>query len=590
LTSDIFSAFWIQVESICIKSADAQLDLALARQRRTVPADHQPPHCDGTDVRAIDLYAGIGGWSLGLRLAGVEVVASYEWWQPAVDTHNGNHGSALKAIDIRELRLAELPTDIDLVVGSPPCTEFSYSNRGGGGDLNEGLKDLIKFLEIVEHLKPRFWALENVPRVALVLEHGLNDPDHPLFRFRGLNPQIEVIDFSDYGTPQSRRRCIAGNIPFDLLEAYRDRLPRLTLGNVVSAIGSDTEVTDPVWGCGLPAKATTERETEAALNAEELRMNRETKTYHPVYNNMAFPDALNAPARTVTATCTRVSRESIVIGDGAGGYRRLSIRERACLQGFPITYQFYARSFGEKAKMIGNAIPPTFTYLIAQAALEVRPQAFRTFAEAGADLRIPERAARITPPTSEGRTYPVSRSFRSALPGLRFKSGMRFELANTRKGEVAWQVRFFFGPSLDIREIEMDEELRRQLYSSPLVRALLMKTGVAFAAAEQTLQKAAPDALQAAWSRRAQGLGPYEVTDLLGELATMIHRHLEATPVDQQHAAIGYVMEAAAEGEVGDSIPGSKKLTAHALAILSGLIVGAWFNTLPWHNCQRVAA
>jgi DNA (cytosine-5)-methyltransferase 1 len=36
-----------------------------------------------TTVRAIDLYSGVGGWSLGLRLAGVEVVASYELWGPA---------------------------------------------------------------------------------------------------------------------------------------------------------------------------------------------------------------------------------------------------------------------------------------------------------------------------------------------------------------------------------------------------------------------------------------------------------------------------------------------------------------------------
>ena len=47
-------------------------------------------------MRAIDLYAGIGGWSLGLKLAGIEVVKSYEWWQPAIDTHNGNHQTQLK--------------------------------------------------------------------------------------------------------------------------------------------------------------------------------------------------------------------------------------------------------------------------------------------------------------------------------------------------------------------------------------------------------------------------------------------------------------------------------------------------------------
>lgn len=541
-------------------------------------------------MRAIDLYAGVGGWSLGLRLAGVDVVASYEWWQTAVDTHNGNHGGDLEATDVRQLRLEDLPANIDLVVGSPPCTEFSYSNRGGGGDLDEGLKDLVRFLEVVEHLNPKFWALENVPRVAQVLERGLSDKKHPLSRFHALGMQIKIIDFSDYGTPQSRRRCIAGNIPFDLIESYRPRLPRRTLGDVVSAIASSNNVVDPVWGCALPSDAVTERETEGPLNAEELRMNREAKTYHPVYNNMAFPDALNLPGRTVTATCTRVSRESIVIADETGGYRRLSIRERACLQGFPITYQFYARSFPEKAKMVGNAIPPTFTYLLAQAAQGVVPEALPPYREAGLSLRLPKTVARVTPPTTEGRTYPAGRSFRAALPGLRFKSGMRFELANGRGEERDWQVRFFFGPSVDIREIELDHDLLRQLRTSPLIKTLLMATGAAFAAAEQRLEETTPADLQAAWSHRATGLRPFDVVDLLGDLAAEVHGRLEVMATDDQHAVIGYVMTAAAEGEEGDNIPGSKKLTTHALAILSGLLVGAWFNALPWHRRHEAAA
>lgn len=541
-------------------------------------------------MRAIDLYAGIGGWSLGLRLAGIEVVASYEWWQPAVDTHNGNHGGNLRPTDVRKLRLEDLPADIELVVGSPPCTEFSYSNRGGGGDLEEGLKDLIRFLEVVDHLKPKFWALENVPRVAQVLERGIIDPEHPLYRFRHLKMQVEVIDFSDYGAPQSRRRCIAGNIPFERIASYRPKLPARTLGDVVNALTAQPEVIDPVWGTVLASSAVTERETEGPLNAEELRMNRESKTYHPVYNNMAFPDVLTLPARTVTATCTRVSRESIVIPNEDDGYRRLSIRERACLQGFPITYQFYARSFPEKAKMVGNAIPPTFTYLIAQAAQGVEFDDFLPLAEAGARLGLPDKAAPVTPPSMEGRSYPVSRSFRAALPGLRFKSGMRFELANGR-GEVRdWQVRFFFGPSVDIREIELDAELLLQLRSSPLIKTLLMTTGVAFAAAEQTLSATTPAGLQQAWSHRANGMKPFEVADLIADLAAEVLKHLQRARIDDQHAAIGYVMEAAAEGEVSDSIPGSKKLTTNALAILSGMVVGAWFNTLPWHRQQSLAA
>ena len=43
-------------------------------------------------LKAIDLYSGIGGWSLGLKLHGIDVIHSYEWWNQAVDTANKNLG------------------------------------------------------------------------------------------------------------------------------------------------------------------------------------------------------------------------------------------------------------------------------------------------------------------------------------------------------------------------------------------------------------------------------------------------------------------------------------------------------------------
>lgn len=119
---------------------------------------------------------------------------------------------------------------------------------------------------------------------------------------------------------------------------------------------------------------------------------------------------------------------------------------------------------------------------------------------------------------------------------------------------------------------------------------MMMAMGVEFVNVDQVLQTTTPSDLQAAWSHRAGGLRPYQVADLLGELAGNVHQRLLSTATDDQHAVIGYVMEAAAEGEEGDSIPGSKKLTTHALPILSGLLVGAWFNTLPWHRLQKAAA
>jgi DNA (cytosine-5)-methyltransferase 1 len=545
-------------------------------------------------MRAIDLYAGIGGWSLGLKLAGIDVVASYEWWQPAIDTHNGNHGGSLKPVDIRKLDLADLPKDIDLVVGSPPCTEFSYANRGGNGNIAEGMKDLVKFFEVVDHLKPKFWAMENVPRVAEVLRQGFGDPKHALYRFRDLKPQIEVFDFSEFGAPQSRKRCIAGNIPFDRVKAYRPKVGVRTLGDVVSALATDDEVIDPVWGVRLETAKLTETQTEPPLNAEELRMNRESKEFHPVYNNMSFPDPMDHPARTVTATCTRVSRESIVIADpkNSGSFRRLSIRERGCLQGFPITYQFYARSFSEKAKMVGNAIPPTFTYLLAQAAQDIAPEDFVGFEQAGDTLKLPRLASLVTPPDKEGRTYPTTRSFKAALPNLRFKSGMRFELANTSgQGGTEWKVRFFFGSSQDIRWVDLDGDVRDELRSAPLVGVAWAEVRGALLLAEDRLRATDADGLQAVWTHRASGMSPFDLTDLLGDLADALHARMEAkADIDSLEYVKSYVLEAAGDVADEEKLPGRSKLEKYALRIVSGFVVGSWFNTLTWPTKHSVAA
>ena len=110
---------------------------------------------DMRKMRAIDLYSGVGGWSFGLKLAGIEVVASYERWGVANETNFKNNHHQAQTIDIRRLSFNDLPPDIDVVVGSPPCTQFSFSNRGGNGNLDDGLEDIIKFLEIVNHLRVR---------------------------------------------------------------------------------------------------------------------------------------------------------------------------------------------------------------------------------------------------------------------------------------------------------------------------------------------------------------------------------------------------------------------------------------------------
>jgi DNA (cytosine-5)-methyltransferase 1 len=293
-------------------------------------------------LRAIDLYSGIGGWALGLQLAGIEVVASYEYWGPANETNFKNNRHQAQTVDIRRLGLDELPADIDIVVGSPPCTQFSFSNRGGNGDIADGMKDIVKFLTIVDYLQPVAWAMENVPRVAKIIEDELH-PGGRLRRFRHLNIIPHVINMEDFGLPQRRSRCIAGNFSIDLLAAYASKTSKRTLGQVVTALAAEP-VNDPIYGLVLPKNELRDHVIEDALNVEEVRINRANKISHPVYNSMPFPDRLDRSVRTITATCTRVSRESIVIEDPikTASFRRLTIREKGLGDGVCVNVLAFA--------------------------------------------------------------------------------------------------------------------------------------------------------------------------------------------------------------------------------------------------------
>jgi len=416
---------------------------------------------------AIDLYSGIGGWTLGMKLSGIDNKASYEWWNEANQTHNLNFGTNHKEVNIREIDVKNdliFDKKIDFVVGSPPCTQFSLANRGGNGNIQDGLIDIYKFLETIEFLKPKYWAMENVPRVAKILEKELNNGS--LERFKHLVKVIKVVDSADYGTPQNRKRMIAGNFPIDIFDSYKEKINQVTLGDVLDSLSSST-VLDPNYGYKIIRDEVTELENEVNLTIDEERINRDAKTYHPIYNKMSFPDKMDRPSRTITATCTRVSRESIIISSNKG-YRRLNVRERGVLQGFPITYQFYGRTLNSKFKMIGNAVPPILTYYIFQSMLEVSASEVKPPKQSDYFHEKPSLKAYKSNLGLPKKKYPSNRKFQFSVPNLRYGSGVRFELSNNPKSETFdWSFKFYYGNSKNIKQIPLDKSITKSL--SPIL-------------------------------------------------------------------------------------------------------------------------
>ncbi len=535
-------------------------------------------------MRAIDLYAGVGGWAVGLKMAKIDLVCSYEWWQPAADTHHANSNSKIIVADIRKLDMSNLPKDIDLVVGSPPCTQFSYSNRGGSGNIADGLLDIKCFLNAIRKLKPKFWVFENVPRVKSVIETELSCGSS-LNEYRDLleEAEIEIFDMANFGIPQRRKRCIVGNFNFTLLQSYAKRMPKTTLGDVVEKLADGL---DPCFKI-IESVEVLDNEKEAPLNWEEERFNREMKVSHPIYNGMPFPDPLDRTSRTVTATCTRVSRESLIVLDAeTKKYRRLSVRERASLQSFPASFQFQGKSHAEKLKMVGNAIPPMFTYLIAEAIKKTKQKNLILPSSIDANGLLSKAKPIKTNPDKAGKSYPSTRRFRFAIPNLRFKSGTRFELANI-DGPDAWGVGFYFGDSKRIERRNFttsDLKLAAAAISGELhtiVSALYERTSDALTYFDLT-------ELQSTWARETEDTHPFDVIDMLGKLAKETIGGNEWDIISESEIKSFVFSEVYGPG--AEANLAKNKITSLVLPIAIGMTIAAATNAKLRNRICQIAA
>ena len=510
---------------------------------------------------AIDLYSGIGGWTLGMKLSNIKNCHSYEWWNEANRTHNLNFKTSHQEFDIRKLdpeKDLEFEHQIDFVVGSPPCTQFSYSNKGGSGNIADGLIDIYKFLEVVDYLKPKYWAMENVPRVAKIIESEIVKGS--LKKFKHLFTTIEVIDSADYGLPQHRKRMIAGNYPFELLNSYKQKTKQKTIKDVMDSL-SGKSIQDPNYCIELPKSSVSELENEALLTTVETRINRDSKVFHPIYNKMSFPDRLDRPSGTITATCTRLSRESIIV-KSKSGFRRLNVRERGVLQGFPITYQFYGNSLNSKFKMIGNAVPPILTYYVFQSMLETPLEKLKLVHESNYKHQQPKESVKPSKLDAPNRKYPANRRFRFAVPNLRYGSGVRFELSNDSNSN--WLFKFFYGNSKNVKSIDLD---------SIVLSLIRPKLSIAISsAAEQFTKKLhrefkdfSSEKLQLLWSSPHDNNQVFEFIDSIGLSANELTKVVEEENID--YNLIRQV--------VGDD---SKKIKQYKNSLMSGFILLSSLN------------
>lgn len=165
-------------------------------------------------MKIIDVFAGVGGFSLGAARAGFEVSAAIEIDKITIGTHKVNFPKSqhieadVSALDGADLlsRLNLEPGGIDGLIGGPPCQGFSAIGHQCPNDSRSSL--FGHFFRLVSEMKPKFYVAENVP--GILASKFSNTVSAALSFVEDDYILLPPITFtaSDYGAPTSRKRIL----------------------------------------------------------------------------------------------------------------------------------------------------------------------------------------------------------------------------------------------------------------------------------------------------------------------------------------------------------------------------------------------
>ncbi|WP_311877563.1 DNA cytosine methyltransferase [Microbacterium forte] len=322
----------------------------------------------------VSLFAGAGGLDLGFKqTGGFRTVWANDNDPDAVSTFSSNFDVSAKLGDIRSISSSEIP-DCDVVIGGFPCQGFSVANTGRRvDDARNAL--YLEMLRVVRDKRPLAFVAENVKGLKQmakgeVLRRILDD-----FRELGYDVQYQLVNAADYGVPQRRERVIIvgtradEGITFNFPDATHSPQGGNGKSRWITSGEALSEIPDPDSDNDL-------------LNHTYSRYKLRFNGY--IGNRSVDPDL---PAPTVTGRGD--NRGGVVVLHHPSNTRRMSVRELATIQSFPLDFYFSCNQ-SAAYRLIGNAVPPALGNAVGGALLRALSDALvvpdsdvKTYAFAG---------------------------------------------------------------------------------------------------------------------------------------------------------------------------------------------------------------
>lgn len=343
----------------------------------------------------IDLFSGVGGLSLGFEMAGFKAVLANEYDASIAESYVKNRPHVKMIVnDITQLPIQETFSEyrdkIDLIVGGPPCQGFSQ--KGQRKSINDERNFLFRYYyEVVALVKPKYFVMENVPNLLTTEDGYFKKEIESLFESIGYKIVADVLNASDFGVPQNRKRAvIIGRLGDYPLSMPKPKTKKVTIWDAISDLaylesGEGSEVQKYRYapqseyqrilrdGSILLHNHVATKHSELAL--ERLRLippnkGREvlppehlTKSiYSGTWSRMLKDDiSVTITTRFDTPSSGRFTHPFL--------NRAITVREAARIQSFPDTFVFHGNKTSQM-KQVGNAVPPLLAKAIAEVILE----------------------------------------------------------------------------------------------------------------------------------------------------------------------------------------------------------------------------
>jgi DNA (cytosine-5)-methyltransferase 1 len=342
-----------------------------------------------TKPTAIDCFAGAGGLSLGLKRAGFDVRAAFDFSEPAIRTYQTNFGDYAQCIAAENIEVSKLLSraklkrgDVDLVAGGPPCQGFSVQRRGTNVDPRNKL--MFKFLQMIEEIRPRFFLMENVSAIRGPRGNALLIKFSKAAENAGYHIEAAVLNAADFGVAQNRRRYFMVGKRRDVIGKFEFPAPKYSKNRYRSVQDAIGDLPSP----GTPAAtriANHELGNMSAINRlrisfvppgggradipAELQLpchaaaGVDVAGHRSVYGRLHW----DHPAGTITTKCNSFTRGRFA---HPSEDRNITMREAARLQGFPDNFVFQGNRV-DVAHQIGNAVPPALAEHLGRSILAV---------------------------------------------------------------------------------------------------------------------------------------------------------------------------------------------------------------------------